>query len=124
MPTHPINVVERAKTLDQRLQSQLTRCLALETEAQALTRDRKSIDRMTRGLFVCDLIQEAKSKLIECQLVAQNLTDTNELAAAHLAISERWIKSAIDLLNTAGQVLDDVQDIWGKPLPTGGLWDK
>jgi len=124
MPTSPIDVAQRSKTLDQRLQAQLKRCLSLDGEAQTLTRDRKSIDRMTRGLFVADLIQEAQSKLVECQVVAAGPVDGGDLAAAHLAISERWVTSAIDLLNRAQLVLDDQQDIWGKALPTGGLWDK
>jgi len=124
MPTSPINLAERSKTLDHRLQAQLKRCQSLDGEAQALTRDRKSVDNMTRGLFVSDLIQEAQSKLVECQLVAAGLANHGELAAAHLAISERWVTSAIDLLNRAQMVLDFQQDIWGKALPTGDLWDK
>jgi hypothetical protein len=124
MPTIPINVTNRAKTLDQRVQSQLKRCQSLDVEAQTLTSDRKSSDRMARGLFASDLINEAQSKLVECQLVAAGLSDRDDNAKARLAITERWSKSAIDLLNNAQEVLEDVRDIWGNLTPRGGLWDK
>jgi hypothetical protein len=124
MPTNQIDLASRTKTLDQRVASQLERCQTLTVEVQSLTRDRKSVDRMNRGVFVEDLINEAQSKLVECQIVGKSLAANGDVVPARLAIVERWTKSAIDLLNFAQQVLDDQLDIWGKPLPTGGLWDK
>jgi hypothetical protein len=124
MNTTPREITERTRSIDQRLQSQLRRCEELDAEARALTCETKNIDSMTRGLFVADLINEARSKLVECQIVAGSISQKGDLAVAHLAISERWVTSAIDLLNRAQLVLDFRQDIFGKTLPTGGLWDK
>lgn len=124
MLKHPINIEQRSITLGQRVAGQLKRCHSLAQESEALVKDRRSDESMARGLFTSDLITEAQTKLVECQLVANNFRSLGDDAAVRLAICERWTNTAVDLLNQAQEVLDDVKDIWGNKMPTGGLWDK
>ena len=66
----------------------------------------------------------ATAELVECQILTRSRTRTGDTDEANLATIERWIIGAADLLNRAVRVLDFQEDIWGKKLPTGGLWDK
>jgi hypothetical protein len=124
MSTNQINVTEKAKNLGLKVSAQLKRCEELDAEAQALSRDRTFAENRNRGLFASQLISEAKSKLIDGKLISGTVESGGAVAIANLAISERWAAMAIDLLNRAQLVIDDLQDIWGNPRPTGGLWDK
>jgi len=124
MVKHPINIGQRSQQLNQRVEGQLKRCISLAAEADALVKDQRSAERRGNGLFCSDLITEAQTKLVECQLVAGNFTNLGEDATVKLAITERWVNTAVDLLNQAQMVLDDRKDIWGNNMPTGGLYDK
>lgn len=107
-----------------RITQLLARCSELEAEAGKLVRDRKDKHNLTRALFVEELIREAQDKLVEGQMVCDKLSTVTDESEARLATVERWATSAGDLISRAIRVLDDVEDVFGKRLPTGGLWDK
>ena len=75
-------------------------------------------------------LERLKKLAREIELRFQGLTESggshNEIAqlAADTAILDVKLTAVSDTLNRVRLAVDGVTDIWGKDLPTGGLWDK
>ncbi|MBU6455319.1 MAG: hypothetical protein KGS72_26345 [Cyanobacteria bacterium REEB67] len=117
-------LANRINNIKQRTNSDIGRAEALIAEARKSIATARFPECKTRGLFVSHLIEEAKQKLVEIRILTSDFNPDAEIAIDCIAICEAWSKSACDLLNRAGRVLDDVEDIWGTRRPTGGLHDK
>jgi len=115
---------QRSTNLDNRAEAALNRCLKLTGEAETLLAHSRNKTDRNNAHFVLELISDASDKAVECKLKAGSLDNRADNADSQLAVCDRWLKLANDSLNQAQLVLDEVVDIWGNKLPTGGLWDK
>lgn len=103
-----------------------------EAHAAAFTSDQKLSVRFGAALSL-DLsadLERLKKLAREIELRLQSLTAGGgshaEIAqlAADTAILDVKLTAVGDTLNRVRLAVDGVTDIWGKDLPTGGLWDK
>lgn len=121
---NPIEFEKRVASIVPRIEQLFSRCSELDADVDKLTRNRKFPHDRTRGLFVEEILREVRDKLVEAKLVCENPTVITDEYEAQLATVERWVTSAADLVSRAIRVLDEVEDVFGKLLPRGGLWDK
>jgi hypothetical protein len=124
MATDSKLIASRLTNLRQRVESNDKRIASLTHDAEMFIKDTYWDDRRTRGVFASQLIYEAQSKLSEIAISTRNFDVDIDHMPELIAVCEVFLTIACDLLNRAGRVLDDVEDIWGVRRPTGGLHDK
>lgn len=83
------------------------------------------------GLSMSAELENIKSSARELELRLNGIKqrditsrDEMERLSADTALVELKLKGLTTMLNAARLTIDGVTDIWGRELPSGGLWDK
>lgn len=111
--------------LQKQIKSNLARAASIGIEA------RKAILAPEVALYCAAIVTEVTDSIIDIKEIVDWLDSsqnspqlTQAIAVSTFARLDQRIKHNIDLLNQATRVIDGDIDIWGRPAPRGGLWDK
>lgn len=131
-----LSLADKVSALRNRTQSETGRLasIVLETENETPLPHLAEACCFAGGLCldVRESLDKARAQLREIEVSLENggpdnrrskKGDTSRLEAI-AAVVEWRLNTVTETLNKARLTMDGVIDIWGKKLPSGGLWDK